>query len=133
MPSGERSQTWFPELITQLRAEWDPRFSWDEIIVLRNRLNEQLQQLRIRRNIVPATIRCSHCGGEGIGASSTISVRAMILSVGRFGIRSLDEVREIERAWNRYRATADLDLHGISNSSEAHTPKRPRCVRGRVV
>jgi hypothetical protein len=133
MPSGERSQTWFPELVTLLRSEWDPSLSWDEIIALRNRLNEQLQQIRVCRNIVPATVRCSHCGGEGIGASSTISIRAMILSVGRFGIQSPDEVRDIERAWKQHRAVADLDLHGVPNSSEAHTPKRPRCLPGIVV
>ncbi len=132
MPSGERSQTWFPELVTLLRSEWDPSLSWDEIVALRNRLNEQLQQIRVCRNIVPATVRCSHCGGEGIGASSTISVRAMILAVARFGIQSPDDVREIERAWKRHRAAVVLDLNGEPNPGEGRTTNRHRCLPGIV-
>jgi hypothetical protein len=52
MPAGDRQRTWFPEMIDVLRSEWRPDISLDELIALRDRLDELLQQIRKVRNIL---------------------------------------------------------------------------------
>ena len=112
MPSGERSQVWYPELVGILRTAWRADLSWDALIRLRDRLQAELEALRNRRGIEPPVIRCRCCGAVGPAKQPTISVRALLLAVGRFGIDSKDVVQRLERAWARHRAQNGLDLFG---------------------
>ena len=112
MPRGERHQVWYPELVVLLRNEWRPDLSWDAILELRGRLQGHLEQLRARRGILPAVIRCSCCGITAPAAPPLISVRAMLFAVERYGIETHEVVRQRERAWTGYRALHDLDLVG---------------------
>ncbi len=119
MPSGERSQTWYPEVVELLRQSWAPDLSWHDVIALRDRLQVALEDLRARRGIVSATVRCSKCGVRAPGAEPKISVRAMLISVHRFGIDSLEITRKREREWARHRASHGLDLFGRPGSANA--------------
>jgi hypothetical protein len=122
MPAGERSQVWYPELVALLRREWRSDLPWEAIVELRDHLQSQIEGLRARRGIVPPVIRCSACGATGPAAPPTISIRAILLAVGRFGIEPSEAVRQRERNWARYRAQHDLNLLGrpiVGNSSEA--------------
>ena len=112
MPRGERHQVWYPELVAHLRSEWRPDLSWEAIVELRGQLQGHLEQLRERRGILPAVIRCPCCGITAPAAPPLISVRAMLLAVGRYGIETHEVVRQRERAWTGYRAQHDLDLVG---------------------
>src|SRR5690349_6945398 len=53
-------------------------------------LDEMLQRIRSERHIRPATFKCAKCGYVGEGAEPHVSVRAMILSVIRFGIAAAE-------------------------------------------
>ena len=118
MPAGERHQVWYPALVTRLRAAWRGDLSWDAIVALRGELQTQLEDYRAQRGIVPALCHCPHCGTTAPGAPPVISVRALLLAVGRFGIDSRDVVRARERAWAAYRAHEGLNLYGSRDAAE---------------
>ena len=67
MPAGERSQTWFPELVAELRESWRAGLAWQAIIDLRGELQRSLDGILSSRGIKPATVRCSYCGHVGPG------------------------------------------------------------------
>jgi len=121
MPRGERSQTWFPELVSDLRVSWRSGLTWNAIIDLRKRLQQRLEQILRSRGIAQGTVRCSHCGRVGPGALPVISVRAVVLALRRFGIESEAYVRRLEKAWAKHRESKHLDLYG-----ELVQPRSPR-------
>ena len=51
-------------------------------------------------------------GVRGEGAEPHVSVRAMILSVIRFGIAAAEPTYIIEKGWAAYRKQKELDLYG---------------------
>jgi len=124
MARGERSQTWFPEMVESLRASWRTDLSWSEIVELRQNMQAQLEQIRASRGIRPPVSTCPICGRTGPEAPRRVSVRAMLLALSRFSIASEDVVRRLEKSWAKYRAAESLDLEGapVSNVSqgEAH-------------
>ena len=124
MPAGERSQTWFPELVTQLRESWRAGLAWEAVIELRDRLQQRLEGILNSGGIKPATVRCSQCGSVGPGASPVISVRAMLLTLRRFGIEPEDTVRQLDKSWARHRTLYNLDLYGRSVEAKGETVHR---------
>lgn len=122
MPRGERSQTWFPELVAELRESWRHDLSWDAVIDLRNRLQRRLEQVLSSRGIRPAKVRCLHCGHVGPGAPPVISVRAVLLALRRFRIESEATVRRLDKEWAKHRTLHQLDLNGYlaDHSADAH-------------
>lgn len=112
MPSGDAQRTWFPEMVGVLRCDWDRSMSMAKLIELRDRLDAMLQSIRSERGILPAVMTCPSCGSVGHAAPPKVSVRAVILSLGRFGIASVEEVRALVKLWTRYRRDERLDLYG---------------------
>jgi hypothetical protein len=86
MPAGDAQRTWFPEMVETLRTRWRAGQPLDEVIALRDQLDAMLHQIRAERHIHPPVVRCPKCGHVGQAAEPEVSVRAMILSLGRFGI-----------------------------------------------
>lgn len=134
MPSGERSQVWYPELVSVLRTEWRSDPSWEAVMDLRARLQQHLEDLRARRGITPPLIRCPHCGAIGPAAAPVISVRAMLLALVRYKIEPLEFVRQRERAWARYRVAHGLDVIGrrtgdVRSPESQQIPGRRCCER----
>lgn len=78
MPSGDRSRTWFPELVEQVRQTWRPDLSVDQVIALARSLDRSLHSIRTDRGIRPPMIRCPLCGTYGPAAKRRVSVRATI-------------------------------------------------------
>ncbi len=124
MARGERSQTWFPEMVASLRTSWRADLSWSEIVELRQKMQAQLEQIRASRGIRPPVSTCPVCGRTGPEAARRVSVRAMLLALSRFSIESEDVVQELEKGWAKHRAAESLDLEGAPASSrtlsEAH-------------
>ena len=129
MPRGERSQTWFPELVAELRQSWRTDPTWEAVIDLRDQLQRTLEHILSSRGIKPATVRCLHCGHVGPGTPPAISVRAVLLALRRFGIEPENRVRQLDKEWSRHRALLQLDLYGRGRESGAaplhgHTEER---------
>jgi len=112
VPSGDPQRTWFPEMISYLRSHWDKQIPMPKIIALRGELDEMLQRIRSSRNIQTPFLICPNCGLRAHGAEPHVTVRAMILSLGRFGIISKAETKALEKSWKQYRATNQLNLIG---------------------
>jgi hypothetical protein len=124
MPSGDAQRRWFPEMISLLRTRWRSDLSWSDIITLRDDLDAMLHDIRERREIRPPVFRCSRCGSVGPSEPGPLSVRAVILAVGRFDIITPDEVKALEKSWASHRRTAHLDLVGHPS------PPTPRMSKG---
>lgn len=67
--------------------------SMSEIISLRDELDAMLNRIRADPKIRTPIITCPQCGIAGPAAEPQVSVRAMILALGRFGITSKDQAR----------------------------------------
>jgi hypothetical protein len=134
MPSGERSQVWYPSVVEVLRREWHADLSWDDIVKLRDKLQLDLDRHQKLHGIIRATFRCPDCGAVGRGAEPSISVRAMIIALRRFGIESDEQSIARERAWKRHRAKQHLDLYGHSvttTATAASNESRAPCAHHR--
>lgn len=80
MAAGDVQRIWFEEMIATLRSKWQRGLAFDELIRLRDELDEMLQQIRAERQIRSPVVKCPICGHIGEGAAPRVSVRAMILS-----------------------------------------------------
>lgn len=112
MPPGDAQRQWFPEMIEVLRKQWKPELSWDELTRLMAHLDAMLQQIRKDRNIIPPMCTCSKCGVYGRSSFGRISINAMILAAGRFGIASQSDIKELSKSWKKYRKEHGLDNYG---------------------
>lgn len=121
MPSGDRSRTWFPEMIHELRQAWRGDLGMEELIALAQRLDRQLHDIRKQWGIRPPTMRCPKCGKLGPVAAPRVSVRATILAAARFGLGVQADIKQLERLWNRRRAKEGLDLYGNPAGARART------------
>ncbi len=122
MAAGERSQIWFPEIVDMLRSRWRQDLSWQSVVELRDLLQSSLDEIRQGRGILPPVFRCPGCGHVGPAKPPVISVRAMLISVRRFGIDTIEAVEDREREWERYRRKNKLDLLG--GVSEGRAPDK---------
>jgi hypothetical protein len=123
MPAGDASRTWFSEMVEVLRQEWRAEMPWEEIIALRNRLDLMLQQIRLSRGIRPATMWCPVCDNRTQQAARSVSVRAVILALGRFRVLAEGEVKLLERGWAKHRKQESLDLNGKPSEVIDTAPK----------
>ena len=112
MAAGDPQRVWFTEMIEELRASWHPGMSFASLIELRDVLDSMLHRIRSDRSISAPIITCQYCGYAGPAAEPEVSVRAMILSLSRFGIADLEEIKILERGWAKYRKQNKLDLNG---------------------
>ena len=112
MPYGDAQRTWFPEMVAELRRRWRPDLSLPELIELRNEFDAMLHRVRSARHLHTPVIRCRRCGHIGPAAEPEISVRSMIIALGRFGIASAEEAKALEKCWAAHRKAHALDLHG---------------------
>lgn len=126
MASGDASRTWFSEMIETLRQEWNSEMSWEQVFTLRDRLDVMLQEIRTSRNVRPPSMWCPVCDQRTQQAPPSVSVRATILALGRFGIVAAAEVKSLEKRWAKHRKENSLDRNGksiqavITEGSSAH-------------
>jgi hypothetical protein len=112
MPAGERNQVWFPEIVDMLRLQWRQDLSWQSVVELRDLLQNKLDEIRESHGILPPVTRCPSCGHIGPAKPPVISVRAMLISVRRFGIGAIEATKKREHDWERHRRENKLDLLG---------------------
>ena len=75
------------------------REEWSAMIALRDEFDAVVHHIRWTRHIRTPVIRCPKCGHVGPAAEPDVSVRSMIITLGRFIIVSGDEVKKLERTW----------------------------------
>jgi len=130
MPAGDAQRTWFAEMIEVLRTRWDVGLPFAALIELRDELDTMLHRIRAERHIRPSVIKCPRCGHVGEAAEPDVTVRAMILSVGRFGMAPEEEVKTLEKRWAAYRKQNGLDLYG--KPAEQAAAGAPACAHSNV-
>ena len=130
MPAGDPQRTWFPEMLEILRARWRAGLPFAELIELRDELDTMLHQIRAERHIRPPVVSCSRCGHVGEAAEPDVTVRAMILSLGRFGVAPAEQVKTLEKRWAAYRKQNGLDLYG--KPAEQAAAGAPACAHSNM-
>ena len=125
MAAGDASRTWFSEMVEALRREWKPEMPWEQVITLRDRLDAMLQEIRSSRQIRPPTMWCPVCKQRTQQAEPSVSVRAIIFALGRFGIAPPAEVKSLEKRWAKYRKDNRLDRNGRPACQGAGRPGEP--------
>jgi hypothetical protein len=113
MAASDAQRVWFREMIDLLRSQWHPGMSFDALVELRDELDAMLGRIRAERHIRPAVFQCPKCGHVGEGRQPHVSVRAMTLSLGRFGFAPAEQTRALEKAWAAHRKQMGLDLYGV--------------------
>jgi hypothetical protein len=126
MAAGDAQRVWFPEMIERLRSRWDQGLALDAMVELRDDLDAMLQQIRSERHLRPPILRCPRCGHVGESAERHVSVRAMILSLARFGIAPAEQAYALEKSWATLRKRNGLDLNGKAMAPS--TVHGARCV-----
>ena len=97
MPAGDAHRIWFAEIVETLRTRWHDGLSFDRLIELRDNLDAMLQRIRSERHVRPPAFKCTRCGHVGEGAEPHVSVRAMLLSLARFGIAAAEQANTLEK------------------------------------
>ena len=118
MAAGDAHRVWFPEMVEHLRLRWRDDLSLNDLLGLRNELDDMLGRIRATRQISNPIFKCPRCGHIGRGADPHVSVRATILALARFRVAAREQARALEKAWSAYRKTSGLDLYGQSAASE---------------
>ena len=117
MAAGDPQRVWFGQMLERLRDQWHPEMSFGALISLRDDLDAMLQRLRREGNISSPVFKCRDCGYVGPAATPHVSVRAMVLSLARFGIAPAGQIRALEKQWAAYRKQNDLNLYGKRTAS----------------
>ena len=129
MASGDASRTWFSEMVETLRQEWKSEISWQQVFTLRDHLDAMLKEIRLARSIKPPSMWCPVCKKQTQQAPPSVSVRALIFALGRFGIVAATEATSLEKRWAKHRKENNLDRNGklgdaLSTVSAAHGADR---------
>jgi hypothetical protein len=130
MAAGDAQRVWFPEMVETLRSKWRIGMSFEATVELRDELDAMLQRIRSEWHMRTPVFKCPHCGHVGEGAQPHVSVRAMLLSLVRFGIADAEQIKTLEKRWALYRQQNKLDIFG--KAEQLPLAKMPRCGHPQV-
>lgn len=57
MPDGDTPRVWFPEMLDELKEQWNAFLSWEEHSTLCERMTERREELRQERGLEGPSIR----------------------------------------------------------------------------
>ena len=117
MAYGDAQRVWWPEMVATLRSRWDRAMSWAEIKALRDDVEARLHAIREKRGIRAPSLWCPNCGAVHRAFHPKISIRAVILALGRFEVAGKEEVKALDKEWARYRKRTKLDLYGEASDA----------------
>jgi hypothetical protein len=113
-------------MLEHLRTRWHADMSSEQLVELAGELDTMLHRIRSERRIRPPVIRCRRCGRVGPADEPDVTVRAMILSLGRFDMALAEQVKTLDKRWAAYRKQKGLDLYG--KAAEAAKSEAPECA-----
>lgn len=113
-------------MLERLRTRWHADMSFEQLIELARELDTMLHRIRSERHIHPPIIKCRRCGRVGPAAEPDVTVRAMILSLERFGMAPVEQVKALDKCWAAHRKQKGLDLYG--KAAEAPKSEVPGCA-----
>ncbi len=112
MPVGQAHTTWFPELKTMLKNEWNFNSNIPQHFELVKMLNDKLAQVRKDLNVKPPMIWCNHCNGRHEGRLSIVTITSMYFGLERFELCAHKDHLELKRNWKKYSKQNLIDIHG---------------------
>ena len=112
MPTGDAQRAWFPERIERLRELWRPDMTWDEVIALLPRFEEQRLRIKEEHNIRTAGFTCKTCGARGQRQVMPVSVRSLLFALEKSEVLSSKERKRLESAWRKRQTDKGLDGWG---------------------
>jgi hypothetical protein len=106
--------------------------SMQMLIELRDKLDDMLHNIRKCKNIQNPIFTCLDCGCTAQAPEPRVSVRAMILALGRFEIAPKEQVKALEKEWAKHRQNHQLDIEGKEpgRSQESSATALEAGVRG---
>ena len=116
MPAGDAQRAWFPEMIERLRELWRPDLTWDEVIALLPRFEEQRLRIKEEHNIRTAVFTCKTCGAHGQSQVMPVSVRSLLFALEKSGVVSSKERKRLESAWRKHQT--EKGLNGCGQAKE---------------
>ena len=111
-------------MVEHLRLRWRDDLSMEALLGLCDELDE-CSAHSLDAAHLQSVLQVS-CVSTRRGPIPTVSVRATILALARFGVAAREPARAPEKAWSAYRRTAGLDSYRHAATSD---PARlPRCA-----
>ncbi len=121
MPAGDGLKVWFPEVIAELRQQWQPELTLQKIIDLAEVLNTILGEIQIKKEISPPRYFCSNCSARHRSEPARISVAGLISALVRFDLEEEGFVKKLKSRWSYYRKKNDLDRFGRVTQNSGKT------------
>lgn len=123
MPSGQSSTTWFIELKNILEQEWTFYSSIDDHFKLVEKLNKELNRIRLKLNIKPPTFWCHNCNERRESEFSSVTITSLYFALERFEHCTHKEHLELRRNWRKYSKENSVTIYGnqiAKNESREH-------------
>jgi hypothetical protein len=112
MPAGQANTTWFLELKSTLRADWNLKMIIEDHFTLMANLNDQLSNIRKDLNVKPQTFFCKHCNERRVGKFSMVTITSMYFALERFEICTHEEHLALKRKWRKYSKQNSINIYG---------------------
>jgi hypothetical protein len=123
MPAGQSNTTWFPEIRSTLKLEWNFNMSIEEHFELIAKLNNQLNKIRKELNVKPPMFYCNHCKERHESEFSVVTITSMYFALERFEICNHKEHLELKRNWRKYSKRNSINIYGKPIGEEKESPQ----------
>lgn len=123
MPAGQSNTTWFPELKSTLKSDWNFNMNIEDHFELVAKLNDQLSTIRKELNVKPEMIYCNHCKERHEREFTMVTITSMYFALERFEICNHKEHLELMRNWRKYSKQNSINIYGKRIGEERESRK----------
>jgi hypothetical protein len=112
MASGDSQRAWFPEMIDDLRREWNPSMSWEAYADFCDKMTNKRKTIKAEKGIKPVKGWCKNCQKYHDMEPPTISIRSLLFTLKKISLINNAEFIKLESEWKRYQRVNKLDAYG---------------------
>jgi len=123
MPAGQSNTTWFPELKSTLKSDWNFNMNIEDHFKLMAKLNDQLGKIRKELNVKPEMFYCNHCNERHESELRMVTITSMYFALERFEICNHKEHLELKRNWRKYSKQNSVNIYGKRIGEEMESRK----------